>query len=336
MLITTKAPLRISFLGGGSDYPDFFESELGFVLGTSINLFVYVSILPNNELSIPGYRLNYSLHEDVDEPENFKHPVVREVLSKYRSQLGELTISTMADAPAQSGLGSSSSFTVALLQSIKTLVGQPFTSEDLANEAIEIERFRLNEAGGYQDQYHAALGGFGLYTFSSNAIERRSITNPYSKILNNCMFLVPVGAARKSHDHAALTNSYAMTPTGRKLISKISSLTESTYLELESAGSEQDFLSILAGAMIEAWEIKKLYSKGINNPEIDQILSRGLESGALAGKLCGAGGSGFVAFLVPPENQESFQGSFEGKQIKKVSISQMGSRVVINEFHKLN
>jgi D-glycero-alpha-D-manno-heptose-7-phosphate kinase len=336
MLITTKTPLRVSFLGGGSDYPNFFEKEAGFVIGTTVNLFVYVSILPNNELSTEGYRLNYSLHEDVSDPKDFKHPVVREVLAKYRSQLGDLTISTMADAPAQSGLGSSSSFTVSLLQSIKTLLGHTCSPEDLAKEAIDIEREVLGEAGGYQDQYHAAFGGLALYRFTEECIERRGITNPHRRILDDCMFLVPVGLTRKSHDHASSTNSYALSPNGHQLISQLSSLTEATFFELESACSEIDFLGKIAQAMVQAWEIKKQYSNGISNPQVDQIVNLGLEGGALAGKLCGAGGSGFVLFLVPPENQERFREKFNTHRIKKVSITTTGSSVLLNEFSKSN
>jgi D-glycero-alpha-D-manno-heptose-7-phosphate kinase len=328
VLVTTKTPLRVSFLGGGTDYPDFSENELGRVLGTAINLYVYISILPNNVLSTPGFRLNYSVHEDVQEVSQFRHPVVREILTSQ--EIGEkgLAISTLADAPARSGLGSSSAFTVGLLTALSKIRGEQLGVAAIADAAVEIERVRLNEPGGFQDQYHAAFGGFNLFEFRGRKVTSQKINNPFAETLNDSMYLVAVGDSRDSHEHAESTKNFAKTMEGRILLSTLSSLTNETHELLQQASSGSKFLETLAWGMKESWRIKKAFSGAIVNNEIDSLISLGLISGALAGKLCGAGGSGFILFLVPKENQNKFENAFSLRKYKKIKISLQGTSIL--------
>lgn len=327
-MITSKTPLRVSFLGGGTDYPEFSSRQIGRVLGTAINLYVYVSVLPNNNLSTPGFRLNYSVHEDVNEAHEFKHPVVRTVLADNSKFKHGLSISTLADVPARSGLGSSSTFTVGLLNALHASRGEFLDSTQLADGAVEIERFSLNEAGGYQDQYHAAVGGFNLYEFSGRKVSIQPVSNSNVAILDESMYLVSVGQPRDSFEHAAQTSNFAKTIEGQELLPKLSSLTGKVYEELSGSTNPYAFLGILADGMNDAWLMKKQFSKSVSDYLVDETIQHGIKHGALSGKLCGAGGSGFILFLVPLEAQPDFEFAFSDSQIKKIGISPVGSQII--------
>ena len=163
MLITSATPLRVSFLGGGTDYPSYFKNNEGYVFGTTINMFVYISAIKNSSLSGHKYKISYRELDECNELSEIRHPVVREVLKSIDWQDPGLHISTLSDVPAGTGLGSSSSFTVGMFNLMAQLSGGTITAEELAQSAINIERVVLGESGGIQDQYHASYGGLAGY-----------------------------------------------------------------------------------------------------------------------------------------------------------------------------
>ena len=182
------------------------------------------------------------------------------------------------------------------------------TAEALARGAIRVERDVLNEAGGWQDQFHASYGGTALYEFSgSGDVTRRCPeTSGLVEGLNRSMVLVPTGRPRSSHDHAATTSSAVVTPQGAAAAREMARLARSTFTDLQGADGPDDSVRILASAMDTAWALKRRIMGGVLDPDVDVLIRSGQQHGALAGRLCGAGGSGFVLFLTAPGDQVEF------------------------------
>ncbi len=305
-MLVSKTPLRINFLGGGSDFPEVFNLQGGAVFGTAINLSVYLSASLIPPFASEKFRFTYRKTESVVFASEFEHPVVRHLLNE-NNWLPPLNLATMSDVPGNSGLGSSSSFTVALIHIISHIRGLALPALDIAKQAIRVEREILKEAGGWQDQLHAANGGLSLYTFAPNGeISTDSVAGSDASIdlLNQSMLLIPLGGAR---DSSELSNRYKQGLTQAnylRLIKENSELAISTLqIFKEKRITPYEKLTFLGSAMRRAWEIKLATSPNANLSEADLLIRRGVASGALAGKLCGAGESGFLFFLVLPENK---------------------------------
>lgn len=325
LVIVTRTPLRVSFLGGGSDYPSFFKSEQGAVFGTAIDLHVFVAVIRQTALVDKKYKLTYRVSEAVDDPALLQHPVVRSVLTELRWHDPGLHIATLADVPANTGLGSSSSFTVSLLHALSLFRGESPTPEKLARDAIRIERDILGEAGGWQDQYHAAYGGVGLYTFLGEGVSRHPLTDPaLEEGLNESMVLVPVGGRRRSHDHAQQTSHAVSTESGSLLARELSALARQTFDEVQRMSDADRAVRRLAEAIRTAWTLKSRLS-GSDLSEADSVIRQGIRNGALAGKLCGAGGSGFILFLTEVGDREGFLSRARFSQVETISVSKDGS-----------
>jgi D-glycero-alpha-D-manno-heptose-7-phosphate kinase len=331
MLITSITPLRVSFLGGGSDYAEFFtENDFGFVFGTTVDLFIYTSAIRNSTLSDHKFKISYRELDECDEINDIRHPVVRAVLNSVGWEGQGLHISTMADVPAGTGLGSSSSFTVGFLKLVHELQGSNALLEEIVTQAINIERNVLNESGGIQDQYHATFGGLSSYQFSLGGTKIETINDDKkTNVLSNSMFLVSVGAPRNSHSEAS---KWLQTSKSKKLeVENLRSLAMQSFQEFKQASSGENALTILGGGMNESWEIKRRLSnfgsKTTDESMVDYVIRRGKKAGALAGKLCGAGGSGFVLFLVDESAQDRFQKEFKSEVIRKIRVEKSGTRL---------
>ncbi len=331
MLITSITPLRVSFLGGGSDYKDFYaNNEYGFVFGTTIDLYVYTSVIRNSSLAGHRFKISYRELDECNDVNEIRHPVVKAVLNTVGWEDAGLHISTMADVPAGTGLGSSSSFTVGLINLINQLRGENYGLEDVVQQAIHIERNVLCESGGIQDQYHATYGGLTSYRFSLNGTTIKRITDSQKiEVLSKSMYLVPVGIPRNSHNEAA--KWLEISKSKKQEIQDLRAKAEKTFDEFNLAQSGAQALNILSYGMNESWEIKRRLKnfgpKSQNETLVDNIILAGKKAGALAGKLCGAGGSGFVLFLVDESAQDQFQTAFEGTMIRKIRIDPKGSRL---------
>jgi D-glycero-alpha-D-manno-heptose-7-phosphate kinase len=320
-MIVTRAPLRISFIGGGTDYPEHFLQNGGAVLGTSIDKYVYVTLLELSKYAPENLRFTYRETQSVFEFGDIKHPVVREVLREFK-KVPRLNIGTASDLPGNSGLGSSSSFTVAFLLALKIHGGDSnFDPEWLAKEATRIEREVLSEKGGWQDQYHAAFGGFRLYEFSRDgvSVSPRLLNNSDQIELSKYFRLVKCGDSRIS-SFGAMATSEALSRKGAKSESDDQArLARELYMNLKGK-TVLEMSQLLFKAIESSFAYKTNFGETVIPCEVVTLGNRGKDLGATCFKLLGAGGSGFVLFGINPEESLYFDREFE-KEIMPFEFS---------------
>jgi D-glycero-alpha-D-manno-heptose-7-phosphate kinase len=328
MLITSRTPLRVSFFGGGTDYPEYFSRRPGAVVGMAIDKYVYVSALRLATFLQYKYRLSYSRLETESEIQDLRHPVVRAVLQHYGIEEA-LDISIMADLPASSGLGSSSAFTVGLINLISCLRGTALTKFDLGRKAIFVERELLKEHVGVQDQLHAAFGGINRFDFvdGRTRISPVQMTSECQKHFVSSLVLLYTGLTRYAsetlEEQIASTNELKV----ERELEHLVELTSQAVRVLE--GPDPDALVRDFGAMMhEGWMIKRKLSSKVSNAAIDALYDRARAAGALGGKLCGAGGGGFLLMVVPPESRGRLAAAMAPTIAIPVDIDTLGSTII--------
>lgn len=330
MLLTSRTPLRVSFFGGGTDYPEYFSTRKGAVLGMAIDKYVYVAALRLSNILDYRYRLAYARIETTHERDAIAHPVVREALRHYGIE-APLDISIMADLPARSGLGSSSSFTVGLVNLLASLRGRSMTKLDLAREAVFIERELLGENVGVQDQYHAAFGGLNRFDFEGSRVRITPIqmTGDCIAALMGSLFLVYTGVTRFASD--TLSEQMEKTRSGAidKDLSHLLTLTDQATDVLEG-GDPERMLADFGAMLHEGWETKKRLSSKVSNPAIDGLYDACRTAGALGGKLCGAGSGGFLLMVVPPPAQDRFRATLGDHAIIPIGLDSVGSTILMD------
>lgn len=302
-MIISRTPYRISLLGGGTDYPEWYREHGGAVLATAINRYCYLTCRYLPPFFEHKFRIVYSLTEDAREISEIKHPVVRKVLEKFQFRNG-LEIHHDGDLPARSGVGSSSSFTVGILHALHALRGEMVSKRELAAAAINIERYELGENVGCQDQITTALGGFNHIEFLANDDFRVDpLTLPGAQVheLESHLMLFFTGISRFSSEIAA-TYVKDLSAKEKHLLRVRDSVVTGKEL-LSQRGRLRDFGELLH----EAWLSKKALSEKISTLEVDFIYEEARSAGALGGKLLGAGGGGFLLLFVPPECQSVVQ-----------------------------
>lgn len=301
-MLISQGPLRVSLLGGGSDLPAFLERNTGAVLSFAIDRRVFIIGHPFTHRE--GIQLKYSKTENVTVPGELEHPIARVVLDRYG--IRNMDIAVMADVPAGTGLGSSSSFTVAFIAMVRHMRGIATSAADLAREACEVEIDILNEPIGYQDQWASALGGVNVLTFHESQVEVESLTLSAQQIelLESNIHLIPVGEPRSASDLLA-QQSQSLTAGSEQERST------QQLVEMVQAGREALLTNVdaLGPLLAHAWDLKKRMGALVSNPVIDELYDRGLRAGATGGKLLGAGGSGYLAFYVPGEANTQFRSS---------------------------
>jgi D-glycero-alpha-D-manno-heptose-7-phosphate kinase len=322
-MIISKTPLRMSWVGGGSDLPAYYREELGAVLSTSIDKYVYIALNPKFDNKI---RLNYSKTEEVTSLDEIEHPIFREAL-KYTDVKNGIEIASMADIPSHgSGLGSSSSFTVGLLNALYAFKNQFSSKEKLAREACEIEMIKCKEPIGKQDQYAAAFGGINLIKFHSNeivSVEPIICKPSLSKTIEDHTLVFYTGRTRSASQLLAKQSKDLLTIERKKLMRRMVDLAFELKRELES-DSIQNFGQILH----ENWILKSQLTSGITDSQIDSWYQAGLRNGALGGKLLGAGNGGFIMFFAPPETHLKICSALSDLQNIKFSFESGGSQIV--------
>lgn len=328
MLITSRTPLRVSFFGGGTDYPEYFARFPGAVLGMTIDKYIYISALRLATFLQYKYRLSYSRLETVNRVEDLQHPVVRHVLQYYGIDEA-LDINAIADLPASSGLGTSSAFTVGLINLVSSLRAQNLTKYDLGRMAIFVERDLLGERVGVQDQLHAAFGGINRFDFADGRIRISPIQMGFEcqqRFLSSLVLLY-TGVTR--HASATLDDQIASTKEQKidRELAHLLELTAQAVRLLESADPEaliRDF-----GAMMhEGWMTKRKLSNKVSTPEIDELYDRARAAGAGGGKLCGAGGGGFMLLVVPPDARSRFEAAMAPMVTIPVGLDTQGSVIL--------
>lgn len=300
-MIICRTPFRVSFFGGGTDLPEYFQKNRGAVIGTAIDKYIYhtISKFPS-KLFDYNTKISYSKVECVKSIDDLTHIPFREIL-RATETFSDVEIHIAADLPSYSGLGSSSSFTVGLLKAIHEFKNSPIDAFKLAKEAIRIEREILHEAVGCQDQTFAAYGGMNLIRFESSnkiIVEPLNLSASTMEELSASLILFFTGITRR----AATIESEKI-----KQISAFESNYESmltivdeAYALLKSGSNLAKFGELLH----QAWNEKKALANGVTNLVIDEIYETGIKNGALGGKLLGAGGGGFMLFFVQPDNRE--------------------------------
>jgi D-glycero-alpha-D-manno-heptose-7-phosphate kinase len=322
-MIITRTPFRISFVGGGSDMETFYTRYPGAVLSTSINKYMYIS---SHKFFFPGQvRVKYSQTETVNHVEEIKHPLLRESMRKAGVTSG-IEISSIADIPSGTGMGSSSSFTVGLLHCLYAIKRQYVTHEQLAREACEIEIDILGEPIGKQDQYAAAFGGLNIIHFKPEGevqVEPLYIKNEIYQTLQENLIMFYVGNQRKSSDILAEQKRNASQDEKHAILRSMVSL----VFDLRDClfnGNLGDFGRILH----ENWILKQKLASQISNSEIDGIYNVGLQAGATGGKLLGAGGGGFMLFYCEKDNQVRLIESLKPLEKFDFAFEREGSKLI--------
>ena len=281
-MIITQTPFRVSFFGGGTDYPDFFNQHGGAILGATINKYCYLSVHRLTELSPHGIIAHYAQTEKVNHRNELNHPLIRETL-RFLNNEDRLEISHIADLPGRTGIGSSSSFTVGLLNALKT--ADPKT---LAQNAIKIEREEVGDLGGHQDQYLAAYGGFLKIRFAQDSVEVERIESPRLDTLQANLLLFYTGIQKEAN--AVIRHQREALEKNEPALLDMKAMTHQAAAILSGTENLDGFGRLLH----ESWQLKKSLAKDVSTPDIDQAYEQALNAGALGGKLLGAGGRGFL------------------------------------------
>jgi D-glycero-alpha-D-manno-heptose-7-phosphate kinase len=322
-MIVSKTPLRMSFVGGGSDLPPFYRDELGAVLSTSIDKYMYICI---NKKFDGRIRISYTRTEDVEHKLQVEHPLVREALDLVGID-GGIEIASMADIPSKgSGLGSSSTYTVGLLNALYAYRNQFASKEKLASQACEIEIGRCGEPIGKQDQYAAAYGGLNLIRFhpdDSVSVDPVICKPSLLQEMEDSILVFFTGRTRSAS--VVLANqSAAMQITDRRaLMRRMVQLAFEMKEQLESGT-----LDHLGDLLDENWRLKAQLSSGISDPEIDAWYAKGIANGALGGKLLGAGNGGFMMFYAPQEKHAHITTALADLEPVKFRFDRTGAQIV--------
>ncbi len=331
-IIITQTPFRVSFIGGGTDMPDYFNNHQGGVLGTTINKYTYVTINSLERLLEKKIRTSYSKLEMVNEIEDIEDDYVRTIL-KANINLYEndfYDIHTFSDLPSGTGIGSSSSFVVGMLNAVHSLNGIYKTPKELADEAIHIERVLLNEKGGWQDQIFAAYGGLNYINFQKNSYEinKLSIGESNKSLLEDSCMLFFTNIKRSSSSIQEKVFKKNNLEKKQSYFQEIYRLSIEGRKILHSSNNTNEMLKDFGEILDQGWHLKSSLSDSISNETIDQIYQSAIAAGALGGKICGAGGGGFIIFIVPNEYQESVRKALIKLKEIEVKFDDSGSNVV--------
>ena len=300
-MIISRTPFRVSFFGGGTDYPDWFHEHGGAVLATTIDKYCYISVRELPPFFDHRFRVVYSIVENVKEIGEIAHPAVRAVLERLAVDKG-LEIHHDGDLPARAGLGSSSAFTVGLLHAVHALRGRHTSKEALASEAIHVEQCMLREPVGLQDQISAAFGGFNHIIFHHDGTyEVEPVIMPRERLatLQEHLMLVFTGLSR-------LAPAIAQTVIDnlKQRTSELKAMQEMVPRAIELLASPAEDIVDFGRLLHESWMLKRRLSDRVSNADIDALYDAATRAGAVGGKLLGAGGGGFVLLFVRPEDRD--------------------------------
>lgn len=322
-MIITKTPFRMSFFGGGTDMEEFFSVHGGAVLSTTFDKYCYVTVRHLPRFFKYSTEVVYSKMERVNFIEDIKHPAIRNGMKML--DMHEIRLSYEADLPARSGLGTSSSFAVGMINAFYCLKGRYVDKRKLADQAIYLERKLCEEAGGWQDQIAAAYGGLNRINFSDNGYEVSPviISPDRKKILNDSLLMFFTGFTRFSSKMQAANaadrkSKVAQLLEMKDMVDEAESILMNRYANLDEFGRLLD----------DSWKLKRQTGKNISTQDIDALYERGIRAGAIGGKLLGAGGGGFLVFYVPVEKRQRVLKAMEGILNVPFAFEDAGTRVI--------
>lgn len=322
-MVITKTPFRMSFFGGGTDMEDFFKENGGAVLSTTFDKYCYVNVRHLPRFFEYSIELSYSKTERVTSVDDIQHPAIRNAMKML--DMHEIRLTYEADLPARSGLGTSSSFAVGMLNAFYALKGKYIDKKRLADEAIYLERVLCNEVGGWQDQIAAAFGGFNRINFNTDGYEVFPviISPERKKQLNQNLMMFFTGFTRFSSDVQKVNAS-----TKKDKIIQLKEMLE-LLNEAERVLTEKNTDLDEIGRLLDyTWKLKRQTGVAVSTNSIDNLYAKGIEAGAIGGKLLGAGGGGFLVFYVQPEQQESVQKAMEHFMYIPFEFEDDGTKVI--------
>ncbi len=323
-MIITKTPFRMSFFGGGTDMEDYFKENGGAVLSTTFDKYCYVNVRHLPRFFDYSTEVSYSRTERVTDVNDIQHPAVREAMKML--DMREIRLTYEADLPARSGLGTSSSFAVGMLNAFYALKGKYVDKKRLADEAIYLERVLCAEAGGWQDQIAASFGGLNRIKFSSDVYEVLPviISSERKKQLNDNLLMFFTGFTRFSSDLQKANNMTCTKDKRARLKQMYSLVDEAEQILVNKSNNLDDF-----GRLLDTtWKLKKDTGCSISTGSIDRLYERGIKAGALGGKLLGAGGGGFLLFYVQSEKQEAVKEAMKDLMYIPFQFEDGGTRVI--------
>lgn len=322
-MIITKTPFRMSFFGGGTDMESFFKENGGSVLSTTFDKYCYVNVRHLPRFFDYSTELSYSKTERVTNIDDIEHPAIRNAMKML--DMHEIRLTYEADLPARSGLGTSSSFAVGMLNAFYALKGKYASKKQLANEAIYLERVLCNEAGGWQDQIAASFGGFNRIDFNADGYTVHPvIVSPQRKQqLNNNLMMFFTGFTRFSSE-IQKANKLDDESKTKQLKQMLTLVDEAESILTDQSKDLDDF-----GRLLDVtWKLKRQTGKSVSTSNIDNLYDKGISAGALGGKLLGAGGGGFLVFYVTPEKQAAVKEAMEDLLYIPFKFEDSGTQVI--------
>lgn len=322
-MVITQTPFRMSFFGGGTDFPGFYNEHGGAVISTTFDKYCYVNVRHLPPFFEYSTELSYSKIERVKNIDEINHPSIRECM-RYLD-MRDIRLTYEADLPAKSGLGTSSSFAVGMLNAFYSLKGKYKSKRELADDAIYLERELCNEAGGVQDQIAVAFGGFNRIDFSADGYQVTPVvmSNERKEILNDNLMMFFTGFSRFSSDIQTSTQVVLKDKTAQLL--EMYSLVDTAQGILTDKNSDlNDFGRLLD----HTWKLKRGITTRISTNSLDEIYEKAMSAGALGGKLLGAGGGGFFVFYVEPEKRKSVMQALDKLLYIPFRFEDSGTRVI--------
>lgn len=324
-MIVTRTPLRVSFCGGGSDIPSFYKKHGGCVISTAIDKYVYIAV--QKSFYQDKYIMKYSDIERVGSPSEIEHPIFRECLKEYDT--GPVEITSMADVPAGTGLGSSSSFTVGLVNAVRSYYNLSSDKELLASEACRLEIEKLGEPIGKQDQYAASYGGLNYYRFNRDGsvdVEPMCISDDDKKTIESNLMMFYTGITHRASTILSEQKKNISSGDAEEKQLKMCGITNRLRKELENGKTDS-----LGKRLDESWKLKRTLASKISSDDIDSLYETALDCGAIGGKLLGAGGGGFLLLYVPYDHQESVKLGLKKCTYMPFRFDDIGSVEVYND-----
>lgn len=322
-MIITKTPFRMSFFGGGTDMESFFRENGGAVISTSFDKYCYVTVRHLPRFFDYSTELSYSKIERVNDIEKIQHPAIRNAMKML--DVNQIRLTYEADLPARSGLGTSSTFAVGMLNAFHALNGKKADKKQLADEAIYLERTLCNEVGGWQDQIAASYGGFNRIDFNADGyrVSPISISQERKKQLNQNIMMFFTGFTRISSE---IQKANMFDNTGRKTyLHKMLALVDEAEAVLNDETRDLDEFGRLLDC---SWKLKRQTGKSVSTICIDELYQKGIAAGALGGKLLGAGGGGFLIFYVQPEYQKAVKMALKDLMHIPFNFENEGTRII--------
>ncbi len=320
-MIITRTPFRMSFFGGGTDIPSFFNVHGGTVLSTTFDKYCYTVVRHLPRFFDYTSELVYSKTERVTSIDEVAHPAIRNAMRMLKMR--EIRLTYEADLPARTGLGTSSSFAVGMLNAFHCLKGEYASKERLAREAIYLERELCRESGGWQDQVAASYGGLNKIVFHDNKFEVHPliIDKVRKETLDSCLMLFFTGFTRFSSE---IQKSYKLHEKEARLLEMLALTEEAEKVLVSQRANLAEFGRLLD----ETWQLKRGISSAVTTDAIDALYKRALDAGAVGGKLLGAGGGGFLLFFVQPDAHESVRAALSDLMLVPFNFDTNGTQVV--------